>query len=148
MKTTHIILLVVIAFAIGVIISLTGSTSSYVTFKDAQEMAANGDNDKIHVVGKLKKDAAGHLMGVEYNPQIDPNYFKFVLVDAMNTAMVVVFDEPKPADFERSEQVVIIGSVKENVFVADKIMMKCPSKYTEKEIKEGWFSYNNLLIIL
>jgi cytochrome c-type biogenesis protein CcmE len=134
MKTTHIILLVVIAAAIGVIISLTGSTSSYVTFKDAQEMAKDGDNNKIHVVGKLKKDAAGQLEGVEYNPQIDPNYFKFVLVDTMNTAMDVVYGNPKPADFERSEQIVIIGSVKENVFVADKILMKCPSKYTEKEI--------------
>jgi len=134
MKTTHIILLVVIAAAIGVIISLIGSTSSYVTFKDAQEMAANGDNDKIHVVGRLKKNAAGKLEGVEYSPQIDPNYFKFVLVDTMNTAMDVVYNNPMPVDFERSEQVVIIGSVKENIFAADKILMKCPSKYTEKEI--------------
>jgi cytochrome c-type biogenesis protein CcmE len=137
MKTTHILLLVVIAIAIGVIISLTGSTSSYVTFKEAKEMAKNGDNDKIHVVGKLRKDASGNLLGVEYNPQIDPNYFKFDLVDTMQTTMSVVYGNPKPADFERSEQIVIIGSVKDNVFVADKILMKCPSKYTEKEIKEG-----------
>ena len=134
MKTTHIILLVVIAAAIGVIVSLTGSTSSYVTFKEAKDMAAAGDKGKIHVVGKLKKNAAGELLGVEYNPQIDPNYFKFELIDTMQTAMSVVYANPKPADFERSEQIVIIGSVKENVFVADKILMKCPSKYTEKEI--------------
>ncbi|HAR19047.1 MAG TPA: cytochrome C biogenesis protein [Cytophagales bacterium] len=134
MKTTHIILLVVIAAAIGVIISLTGSTSSYVTFKEAKEMAANGENDKIHVVGKLRKDASGNLLGVEYNPQIDPNYFKFDLTDTMQTTMSVVYGNPKPVDFERSEQIVIIGSVKDEVFVADKILMKCPSKYTEKEI--------------
>jgi cytochrome c-type biogenesis protein CcmE len=134
MKTTHIILLVVIAAAIGVIISLTGSTSSYVTFKEAKEMAANGDNDKIHVVGKLRKDASGNLLGVVYNPQIDPNYFKFDLTDTMQTTMSVVYGNPKPVDFERSEQIVIIGSVKDEVFVADKILMKCPSKYTEKEI--------------
>ena len=134
MKTTHIILLVVIAAAIGVIISLTGSTSSYVTFKEAQAMAANGENDKIHVVGKLRKDVSGNLLGVEYNPQIDPNYFKFDLTDTMQTTMSVVYGNPKPVDFERSEQIVIIGSVKDEVFVADKILMKCPSKYTEKEI--------------
>jgi len=134
MKTTHIILLVVIAAAIGVIISLTGSTSSYVTFKEAKEMAANGENDKIHVVGKLRKDVSGNLLGVEYNPQIDPNYFKFDLTDTMQTTMSVVYGNPKPVDFERSEQIVIIGSVKDEVFVADKILMKCPSKYTEKEI--------------
>jgi len=134
MKTTHIILLVVIAAAIGVIISLTGSTSSYVTFREAKEMAANGENDKIHVVGKLRKDASGNLLGIEYNPQIDPNYFKFDLTDTMQTIMSVVYGNPKPVDFERSEQIVIIGSVKDEVFVADKILMKCPSKYTEKEI--------------
>ena len=134
MKTTHIILLVVIAAAIGVIISLAGSTSSYVTFKEAKEMAANGENDKIHVVGKLRKDVSGNLLGVEYNPQIDPNYFKFDLTDTMQTTMSVVYGNPKPVDFERSEQIVIIGSVKDEVFVADKILMKCPSKYTEKEI--------------
>lgn len=134
MKTTHIILLVVIAAAIGVIVSITGSTSSYVTFKEAKEMAENGDNDKIHVVGRLQKNAEGKLQGIEYNPQIDPNYFKFVLVDTMNTAMDVVYNNPMPVDFERSEQVVIIGSVKENVFAAEKILMKCPSKYTEKVI--------------
>jgi len=135
MKTTHIILLVVIAAAIGVIISLTGSTSSYVTFKEAKELAANGDNEKIHVVGRLKKDASGKIQGMEYNPQKDPNYFKFDLTDTMQNTMAVVYPNPKPTDFERSEQVVIIGLVKDEVFVADKILMKCPSKYTEKEIK-------------
>jgi cytochrome c-type biogenesis protein CcmE len=49
--------------------------------------------------------------------------------------MKVVYRNPKPADFERSEQIVIIGNVQKDIFVADKILMKCPSKYTEKEIK-------------
>lgn len=136
MKTTHIVLLVVIAVAIGVIVSMTGSASSYVTFNEAKEMASNGENNKIHVVGKLKKSASGTIEGMEYHPELDPNYFKFQLVDTTQTEMSVVYANPKPTDFERSEQIVIIGSVKEDVFVADKILMKCPSKYTEKEIKE------------
>jgi cytochrome c-type biogenesis protein CcmE len=82
----------------------------------------------------LRKDASGNLLGVVYSPQIDPNYFKFDLTDTMQTTMSVVYGNPKPVDFERSEQIVIIGSVKDEVFVADKILMKCPSKYTEKEI--------------
>jgi len=137
MKTTHILLLIVIAVAIGVIVSLTGSTSSYVTFNEAIELAKSGDNDKIHVVGKIKKNTSGKIEGMEYFPQMDPNYFKFQLVDTTHTEMSVVYGNPKPADFERSEQIVIIGSVKNNVFVADKILMKCPSKYTEKEVKVG-----------
>ena len=137
MKTTHILLLIVIAVAIGVIVSLTGSTSSYVTFNEAKVMAKDGDNDKIHVVGKIKKSLSGKIQGMEYYPEQDPNYFKFQLMDTTNTEMSVVYGNPKPADFERSEQIVIIGSVRDNIFVADKILMKCPSKYTEKEVKVG-----------
>ena len=47
----------------------------------------------------------------------------------------MVYFNPKPQDFERSEQVVITGNMKNDVFVADKILLKCPSKYTENEIK-------------
>ena len=135
MKPAHIVLLVVIAVAIGVIVSMTGSASTYVTFTEAQKMAADGDNEKIHVVGKIKKTASGNIEGMQYHPELDPNFFKFQLVDSTQTEMSVVYGNPKPADFERSEQIVIIGSVKDNVFVADKILLKCPSKYTEKEIK-------------
>ena len=137
MKTTHIVLLVVIAVSIGVIVSMTGNASSYVTFNEAKEMSLQGDNEKIHVVGKIKKSASGNIEGMVYHPELDPNFFKFQLIDSTHTEMSVIYGNPKPADFERSEQIVIIGCVKNNVFVADKILMKCPSKYTEKEIKEG-----------
>jgi cytochrome c-type biogenesis protein CcmE len=72
---------------------------------------------------------------MEYQPQIDPNYFSFVLVDENNEEKQVVYSSPKPQDFERSEQIVIIGSMQDKHFVADKILMKCPSKYQENEIK-------------
>jgi cytochrome c-type biogenesis protein CcmE len=137
MKLTHIVLLVVIAVAIGVIVSMTGNTSTYVTFNEAKEMSAQGQNEKIHVVGRIKKSPSGSIEGMEYHPELDPNFFKFQLVDTTQTEMTVIYSEPKPADFERSEQIVIIGSVKNGVFVANKILMKCPSKYTEKEIKVG-----------
>jgi cytochrome c-type biogenesis protein CcmE len=39
-----------------------------------------------------------------------------------------------PADFTKSEQVVIIGAYQNETFVADKILLKCPSKYQEKEV--------------
>jgi cytochrome c-type biogenesis protein CcmE len=41
-----------------------------------------------------------------------------------------------PPDFSRAEQVVVIGAYKDqDLFVADKILMKCPSKYQETELK-------------
>jgi cytochrome c-type biogenesis protein CcmE len=137
MKKTHIIAIIVIAIAIGAIISTSGNSSAYLTFTEAKALAADGDHSKIHVVGTLLKDANKNIIGLEYNPEADPNYFSFMLKDTTNVEMKVVYGAPKPADFERSEKVVIIGNVQNNIFKADKILLKCPSKYTEKEIKEN-----------
>ncbi|CAA9235351.1 MAG: Cytochrome c-type biogenesis protein CcmE, heme chaperone [uncultured Adhaeribacter sp.] len=136
MKRTHIIAIATIALAIGIIISSAGDASMYVSFKEARELAAEGKSSKVHVVGRLKKDAQGHIVGMQYNPVMDPNYFSFVLVDTLQNEQKVVYFQPKPQDFERSEQVVIMGNMQKGQFVADKILLKCPSKYVEKEIKQ------------
>ena len=135
MKKTHIIGIVIIALAIGIIMTTAGDASTYVSFSEAKELATEGNNKKVHVVGRLKKDAAGHIIGMEYDPLKDPNYFSFILSDTNKLEQRVVYYNPKPQDFERSEQVVITGNMKNDVFVADKILLKCPSKYTEKEVK-------------
>ena len=135
MKKSHLFILVIIAAAVGVIISTAGDASTYVCFRDAKEMAADGVDNKVHVVGKLKKDPSGHIVGMEYQPEVDPNMFKFVLIDNNKEEQTVIYHNPKPQDFDRSEQIVIIGNVQKDIFVADKILMKCPSKYEDKELK-------------
>jgi cytochrome c-type biogenesis protein CcmE len=135
MKKTHILGIGIIAIAIAIIVSTAGDASSYVSFQEAKELAAEGNKSAVHVVGRLKKDANNHILGMHYEPQQDPNYFTFMLVDTNRVEQQVVYFQPKPQDFERSEQVVIIGKMQEKVFVADKILLKCPSKYTENEIK-------------
>lgn len=144
MKLTHIIGIIVIALAIGIIVSTAGDASSYVTFAQAEEMAKNGDDDMIHVVGKLKKDEKGQIVEMYYQPQIDPNHFEFTLVDNENRVQKCVYSSPKPQDFDRSEQVVVIGAMKGDHFQANKILLKCPSKYqdgkldvTEHEAQRG-----------
>jgi cytochrome c-type biogenesis protein CcmE len=135
MKISHIVLIVIIAVAMGTIISTTADASKYVSFKEAHQMALDGDDDKVHVVGKLKKGPDGSIEGMFYNPVIDPNRFEFILVDNNNEVHSVIYKNAKPQDFDKSEQVVIIGSMKGDVFMADEILMKCPSKYEEKEVK-------------
>ncbi|MDJ1469864.1 cytochrome c maturation protein CcmE [Cytophagaceae bacterium DM2B3-1] len=135
MKITHIIGIIVIVVAIAVIVSTTKDVSTYVTFKEAADMAASGKSTKVHVVGSLKKDATGNILEMSYQPEIDPNHFTFKLIDRDNKETIVVYDNPKPQDFERSEQVVVIGHMQNNEFIAEKILMKCPSKYQETEIK-------------
>lgn len=138
MKITHIIGIIVIAVAIGIIVSSAGNASQYVNFAQAQAMATDGNSDKVHVVGELAKDAQGQVIGVQYDPLKDPNYLAFSLVDDKGaTQQVVCYNPPASMqDFAKSEKVVVIGRYKGKEFVASEILMKCPSKYEEKEIKQ------------
>ena len=42
---------------------------------------------------------------------------------------------------EKSEKIVVIGGYKEEQFVVDQVILKCPSKYEETEIKEEEYEY-------
>jgi cytochrome c-type biogenesis protein CcmE len=132
MKKSHIIAIIVIAAAIGIIISTTRDASSYVSFDQAYQLASTGSKTQIHVVGDLKKDAQGNIIGMEKSA--DKLSFSFILVDENQKEQKVYYNEPMPADFTRSEKVVVIGGYQNKVFVASKILLKCPSKYQEEKI--------------
>ncbi len=132
MKKSSIISLIVIAVAVTVIISTSADASAYLTFDEAYELAENGKSKKIHVVGQLKKDASGKPTGIFTGP--NKLSVSFVLIDNNMKEQTVFYDEPMPADLLRSEQVVVVGNYKEDRFVADRIVLKCPSKYEETEL--------------
>jgi hypothetical protein len=96
MKKIQIFGLVIIAVAIGIIVSTAGDASTYVDFTKAKKWLQDGDNESIHVVGKLKKDVAGQILEMEYRPEIDPNLFVFTLVDNNNVEQKVVYKNTKP----------------------------------------------------
>ncbi|MFC5626507.1 cytochrome c maturation protein CcmE [Algoriphagus winogradskyi] len=136
MKTGHIIGLGIIAVAIVIIMTSIGDASSYESFTTAKEMKQDGNDKAIHVVGQLKKDASGEVTGL--NVREDKVSFTFMLVDNEGVEQEVFYNEPVPADFTRSESVVVIGSYKnDEIFIADKILMKCPSKYQETEVQSA-----------
>lgn len=133
MKKGHIIGLGIIAVAIMIIITSIGDASTYESFSTAKALALKGDTKAIHVVGELKKNEAGQVEGIVVGE--DKTSFTFLMIDNDGEEQQVYYNEPVPADFERSEQVVVIGSFKnESIFIADKILMKCPSKYQETEV--------------
>jgi len=135
MKISHIIAIVVIAVAIGIIISTASDSSSYVSFDQAYEMAAVDNKTSVHVVGELKKNAQGEIIGLEEGA--DHLSFSFLLVDENKKEQKVYYNEPMPPDFTRSEKVVVIGKYKANDFVASKILLKCPSKYQEQKLNNA-----------
>ncbi|PKQ67661.1 cytochrome c maturation protein CcmE domain-containing protein [Raineya orbicola] len=136
MKPTHIVAIVVIAIAVGVLISSMGSVTEYVDFATAQEMYNKGKDKSLHIVGTLPKDNSGKVVGMQYEPRLNPNLFIFEMIDNKGVKEKVYYNDAKPQDFERSEQIVIIGSYnKEKKFIAKQILMKCPSKYEGEQKK-------------
>ncbi|MGF1533483.1 MAG: cytochrome c maturation protein CcmE [Bernardetiaceae bacterium] len=136
MKITHLIGVAVIAVAIAIIVTSAGDASQYVSFDTAAQLAQNGDKAKVHVVGELTRDAQGEIAGIEYDPFKNPNFMAFQLIDEAGKTRRVVTYNPPPSlqDFKRSEKVVIVGSWKEEQFIADDILLKCPSKYEENQL--------------
>ncbi len=124
MKKVHIIIIIIIAVAIGAIFTTLNNTSTYADFGEAAKEPGN----EFHVVGKRDKDKE-----MVYNPEVDANLFSFYMTDNNGVECKVVLHKNKPQDFEHSEQIVLIGKMKmpEKEFQASDILMKCPSKYND-----------------
>lgn len=120
MKKIHIIGIIIIALAIGAIVSTLSGASTYSDFNEA---FANPGKE-FHVIGKLNREKAA-----VYEPTINPDLFQFYMVDTSNVEKMVILHKSKPQDFEKSEQIVIIGKAEGENFHASDILMKCPSKY-------------------
>lgn len=124
MKKIHIIAIVMMLIAAGVLISASGDVSTYATFDVAKETG-----NRVKISGELVKSKE-----IVYNPSKDANYFSFYITDDNGLSKQVVMEEAKPQDFEMSESIVVTGVMKEDVFYADDILLKCPSKYKNEEL--------------
>jgi cytochrome c-type biogenesis protein CcmE len=124
MKKSHILAILVIAVGIGILISASKDVTTYANFKQASE-----STDRVKLVGQLVKDKP-----VDYNPEKDPNLLSFWLTDDAGESRKVVLRAAKPQDFERSEQIVLTGSMNGETFEAADMLLKCPSKYKDQEI--------------
>src|SRR3984885_1341930 len=124
MKKSSIFGLVVIAVAIAVIVSIYSGSSTYGSFNDARK-----NESVLRIVGHLDKQKE-----LYYDAVKDANYFSFYMKDKKGQECKVVFTGTKPQDFEKSEQIVLTGQMVGNEFHASKILMKCPSKYTQDKL--------------
>ena len=120
MKTIHIVILLVLVIAVAVVVTTLTDSSTYSDFREAS--AAPGK--EFHIIGKLDKNKP-----IEYDATKNVNRFSFFLIDDKGLEKQVVYNNPKPQDFEKSEKVVVIGSMKDDAFLAKSLLLKCPSKY-------------------
>ena len=124
MKPLHIVALLLMVCGIAALTLQAKDVATYGNFSQAQQTG-----EKVKVAGKLCKNKP-----MVYNPVENANMFSFYLQDVNGKELPVQLMKAKPQDFELSEQVVVTGEVKNNVFVASDILMKCPSKYKDEEI--------------
>ena len=123
MKKIHIIGIVIIAVAIGAIMTAVSDASTYVDFLTADK----NPQKEFHVIGKLCPDKE-----MSYDPMKDPNLFTFYAKDTLGNEKKVILHKSKPQDFEKSEKIVMIGKSNGIEFHAKDVLMKCPSKYKER----------------
>ena len=129
MKKSFIIAIALIAVALGAILSTVSDSSTYEPFR----VAADHPKKEFHVVGKLNKEKAQ-----DYHPEINANLFSFYMTDNEGKECKVILNKTKPQDFDKSEQIVIIGKMTGDEFHASDVLMKCPSKYSNpKEDMKG-----------
>jgi cytochrome c-type biogenesis protein CcmE len=122
MKKIHIILLVLIAAAIGVLISFMGTLTTY----DTVETAKSKPGKFVHLIAKLDKEQP-----LEYDAVNNPNYLRFSAIDSLGGKVNVVYHNAKPENLEHSERLVLKGSMQGDNFECKEILMKCPSKYKD-----------------
>ncbi|MBN8677882.1 MAG: cytochrome c maturation protein CcmE [Chitinophagales bacterium] len=124
MKKSHLLAIIVVAVAIGILISASKDVTTYANFSQASKT-----EDKVKLIGQLVKERP-----VEYDPEKDPNFLAFYLKDEAGEVRRVELKAAKPQDFERSESIVLTGQMSGEVFAASDMLLKCPSKYKDQEI--------------
>ena len=110
--------------AVFFVITLFSESSAYSDFTEASLKPGK----ELHIIGKLNRTKP-----MEYDAQKNANQFSFYLVDEKGIEKKVIYNNAKPQDFEKSEKVVIIGSMKGDEFMAKSLLLKCPSKYNDKK---------------
>ncbi|HNR47910.1 MAG TPA: cytochrome c maturation protein CcmE [Bacteroidia bacterium] len=126
MKKSYIIAILIIGIAFAAIISTVNDSGTYSNFSEA----AAHEGKVYHVVGKLNREKP-----YVYNPHQNANLFTFYLFDNNGEERKVLLNKAKPQDFDKSEQIVIIGKMKGDEFIASDILLKCPSKYADENLK-------------
>jgi cytochrome c-type biogenesis protein CcmE len=116
---------VLVAAGIGIMSLVTGGgVTPYVGFSEAR--AAKGN---VQVMGEILAQQTSY--------DARSGSFSFFIIDANGDRMKVVYDGTKPGNFDQATSVVCIGRYADEVFHADKLLIKCPSKYAEEPTESG-----------
>lgn len=116
-------ILIGVGAACAMMMAFLNSASPYVTIKEAKAMQGTS----LHVIGDLDKETLF--------TDLKARQVKFTIHDATGETMDVVYDGPPPSNMGEATQVVAVGGMKDGVFRAHELNLKCPSKYEGKKGK-------------
>lgn len=119
---TLILIIVTAIFMVILMFNFASNTSIYTDFKTAKN-----SGEEVHIVAEWVKREQTH-----YDSQKDE--FSFFLRDTLGNEAFVIYPDPKPVNFEQADKIVVIGKFQSDTFWANKILMKCPSKYEDKNL--------------
>jgi len=109
------IALIVVCGIVG-FTAFRGSLTPYVGFAEARQLTRN-----CQVMGTIDKDKVAYdLAGGVLN---------FSITDEQGHMLPVAYRGVKPGNFDQAKSVVCNGRVVDGTFQADRLLVKCPSKY-------------------
>lgn len=113
-------IIAIVGFTSLLMYNFGNSISTYVNFEQAADM------NNAHVVGSWEDSR-------EYGFSMESKQFIFHMKDEAGNVRRVVYPQSKPNNFEQADRLVVIGSIEGDVFYADEMLMKCPSKYNNAD---------------
>ena len=106
----------VVAFLAYGATSFKNNLTPYVSFSEAMNTAS-----RVQVAGALVENSSDYID--------EDQELHFVIYDEVGVEMAVRYAGVKPANFEEATQIVAVGSWRGDVFDAEQLLVKCPSKY-------------------
>ena len=97
----------------------------YLTFDEARK-----SRGVVQVMGGLDKESDRYDTTKEALP--------FELIDPAGGRMPVVYRGTKPANFKDAISIVAIGRFQDGRIEAEKLLVKCPSKYQGAEVEKAY----------
>ncbi len=124
-KTVIAVAVVIIAAGVGFWSLIGGGgVTPYVGFTEARASSGN-----VQVMGDVTEG------GSQYNPE--DGSFTFIITDETGDKLKVIYSGTKPGNFDQAASVVCIGKYSDDMFYAERLLVKCPSKYQDETPQPG-----------
>ncbi|MGH9367180.1 MAG: cytochrome c maturation protein CcmE [Thermoanaerobaculia bacterium] len=116
-----------LAFAVLGVTAFQKTLTPYLTFDEARK-----SKGVVQVMGALDKSSDRYDTATQE--------LSFALLDERGRSMPVAYRGIRPGNFKDAISIVAIGRYKNGRIEAEKLLVKCPSKYQGAEVEEKSYS--------